>query len=833
MHTQQAPTSSGTSPTLRLRASSPRRKKKWDSFLPSWASTRRPSHAEDGAGTIAFEVMASPVKLSKRKNSTVESHNFEPEQSEVLRFHEQNRRAGELFGAHSGRQRAFIRWILTALLAVLSELLCVLIIACTTSLQAFKFGTVLHIASFGKWYTSLAAFLLFLTFSLFFATVAGVVTLWQPAASGSGITEVKSFLNGVNLPHVMRVKTLYAKVVGVVFAQASGLPLGFEGPIVSTTAILASLFSQGNVWGLDRRGSYEDFRNDKERRDFVACGTAAGVAAAFGAPIGGVFFALEEGASFMTLKLTWRCFFCATVTALTGYLLLGILPQEFINQLSFLDPFPNSHSLYEQKDLTIFAAMGVVGGLLGATFNQLNRGLTVLRLKHITTPRAKMTELLGLTVLMALVSFVVPYAGRCRSRPPLDTTTEVYSYASTLRPFLCRGSDSYNELASLYFQSWDDSLRILFHLPMHLETGEPVFSTAALLGFFFPYFLLAFMTFGASIPSGLFIPSLLSGAALGRIVGQALHPLGGFAEPGIYALVMASAVLGGVSRMTISLALILLEATGNLSLLLPLSLSLFLSRWVGNVFNESLYHMHIHLQQIPFLEPQCPKEARVHDLRVCEIMATDPQFLRPVSNVGRIYELLLATGHHSFPLLEEGHTVFGSISRDTLCTLLFLKAFSDAAEGEQGEEGPARSFVLPYEKLERFFPHFPEVDAICLTKEERMKWIDLRPYCDTAPFFVSEATTVPRAYRLFRSLGLRHLLVVTKKGELVGVVTRHDLEEEHVMASLAHSPMLLSREVWKLDRACFDSDGGAAAAAPARDDAFDPQLSPAASPSLP
>jgi len=767
----------------------------------------------------------------------VESHNFEPEQSEVLRFHEQNRRAGELFGAHSGRQRAFIRWILTALLAILSEFLCVVIIACTSSLQAFKFGTVLHIASLGKWYTSLAAFLLFLTFSVFFATVAGLITLWQPAAAGSGITEVKSFLNGVNLPHVMRVKTLYAKVVGVVFAQASGLPLGFEGPIVSTTAILASLFSQGNVWGLDRRGSYEDFRNDKERRDFVACGTAAGVAAAFGAPIGGVFFALEEGASFMTLKLTWRCFFCATVTALTGYLLLGILPAGFINQLSFLDPFPNSRSLYEQKDLTIFAAMGVVGGLLGATFNQLNRGLTVFRLKHITTPRAKMTELLGLTVLMALVSFVVPYAGRCRSRPPLDTTTEVYSYASTLRPFLCRGSDSYNELASLYFQSWDDSLRILFHLPMHLETGEPVFSTAALLGFFFPYFFLAFMTFGASIPSGLFIPSLLSGAALGRIVGQALHPFGEYAEPGIYALVMASAVLGGMSRMTISLALILLEATGNLSLLLPLSLSLFLSRWVGNAFNESIYHMHIHLHQIPFLEPQCPKEERLHDLRVCEIMATDPQFLRPVSNVGRIYELLLATGHNCFPLLEEGHTVFGSISRDTLCTLLFLKAFDAAAEGGEREGGAARKSVLPYEKLERFFPHFPDVDAICLTEEERMGWIDLRPYCDTAPFFVSEATTVPRAYRLFRSLGLRHLLVLNKKGQLVGVVTRHDLEEEHVMASLAHSPMLLSREVWKLDKTCFESDGGAAAAAAAaaaaRDDAFDPQLSPVASPSLP
>merc|ERR1719506_3614320 len=59
------------------------------------------------------------------------------------------------------------------------------------------------------------------------------------------------------------------------------------------------------------------FRNDIDKRDMIAAGASAGVAAAFGAPIGGVLFALEEGCSFWNVKITWSNFFTAIVSSCT------------------------------------------------------------------------------------------------------------------------------------------------------------------------------------------------------------------------------------------------------------------------------------------------------------------------------------------------------------------------------------------------------------------------------------------------------------------------------------------------------------------------------------
>ena len=96
--------------------------------------------------------------------------------------------------------------------------------------------------------------------------------------------------------------------------------------MIHSGAVVGSGLSLGKstFLGFDTSWSkIKQFRNDKEKRDFIACGAAAGVAAAFGAPLGGVMFCLEEGASWWHPDLTWRTLFCAMTAAFLADLFLS------------------------------------------------------------------------------------------------------------------------------------------------------------------------------------------------------------------------------------------------------------------------------------------------------------------------------------------------------------------------------------------------------------------------------------------------------------------------------------------------------------------------------
>jgi len=155
---------------------------------------------------------------------------------------------------------------------------------------------------------------------------------------------------------------------------------------------------------------------------------------------------------------------------------------------------------------------------------------------------------------------------------------------------------------------------------------EPLWTAVGLAMFGTLLVLFLCLSFGSWIPGGVYVPSLLIGACYGRATGvllMYLHsvftntPLNALTAdcaavatnaqlcitPGIYAIVGAAAVLGGVTRMTVSLSVIMFELTGGLNYALPIFCAVMIAKWVGDAFSvESIHDKYIGLYEFPHLD---------------------------------------------------------------------------------------------------------------------------------------------------------------------------------------------------------------------------------------
>ena len=105
-------------------------------------------------------------------------------------------------------------------------------------------------------------------------------------ASGSGIPEIKTILSGFVIPHFLDFKVLFVKAVGAVFAVATGMCLGKEGPFVHISTCMAYLVGK----------CFPKYReNGRKMRELLSAGCSSGLSVAFGAPIGGILFSYEVG----------------------------------------------------------------------------------------------------------------------------------------------------------------------------------------------------------------------------------------------------------------------------------------------------------------------------------------------------------------------------------------------------------------------------------------------------------------------------------------------------------------------------------------------------------
>ncbi|XP_034046161.1 H(+)/Cl(-) exchange transporter 7 isoform X2 [Thalassophryne amazonica] len=670
------------------------------------------------------------------------------------------------------------RWVICGLIGFVTGLIACFIDIVVEQLAGFKYQAIKNnIESFTEVGGLSVSLILWAVLNIAFVMVGSImVAFFEPVAAGSGIPQIKCYLNGVKMPRVVRLKTLMIKVCGVICSVVGGLAVGKEGPMIHSGAVVAAGVSQGRSTSLKRDFKlFEYFRRDTEKRDFVSAGAAAGVSAAFGAPVGGVLFSLEEGASFWNQMLTWRMFFASMISTFTLNFFLGVYKHSTgdlsSKRLINFGGFESDSVAYNLYEIPLFIAMGALGGLLGALFNVLNYWLTIFRIRYVHRPCLQVLEAMLVAAVTATVSFTMIYfSNDCQPLGPENS--EDYP----LQLFCADGE--YNAMATAFFNTPERSVRNLFHNP----PGS--YNPLTLSLFTLTYFFLACWTYGLSVSAGVFIPSLLIGAAWGRLLGIMLAAIAShnsiWADPGKYALIGAAAQLGGIVRMTLSLTVILVEATGNVTYGLPIMLVLMTAKIVGDYFIEGLYDIHIKLQSVPFLHWEAP--ATSHWLTAREVMSSPVTCLNRIEKVGAVVDILsnTSTNHNGFPVVvrvgssDEPEKLCGLILRSQLIVLLKHKVFVELAQSRLYQR------KLQLKDFRDAYPRFPPIQSIHVSQDERECMMDLTEFMNPTPYTVPEETSLPRVFKLFRALGLRHLVVVDDENRVVGLVTRKDLARYHL-----------------------------------------------------
>uniref|UniRef100_A0A8C2XDE3 Chloride channel 7 n=1 Tax=Cyclopterus lumpus TaxID=8103 RepID=A0A8C2XDE3_CYCLU len=624
------------------------------------------------------------------------------------------------------------RWVVCGLIGFLTGLIACFIDIVVEELAGIKYRVVKeNIEKFTEvGGLSISLILWVVLNSIFVMVGAIIVACFEPIAAGSGIPQIKCYLNGVKIPRVVRLKTLVVKVAGVICSVVGGLAVGKEGPMIHSGAVVAAGVSQGRSTSLKKDFKmFEYFRRDTEKRDFVSAGAAAGVSAAFGAPVGGVLFSLEEGASFWNQMLTWRIFFASMISTFTLNFFLSIYHKNagdlsnpgLINFGRFESDKRNSIS----DSVPVFNIL-CAGGLLGALFNKLNYWLTIFRISYVHRPGLQVMEAMLVAAVTATVSFTMIYfSDDCQPLGP-DHTEEY-----PLQLFCADGE--YNSMATTFFNTPERSVRSLFH-------NQPGTYNPLTLGLFtVTYFFLACWTYGLTVSAGVFIPSLLIGAAWGRLFGILLASITIWTDSGKYALIGAAAQLGGIVRMTLSLTVIMVEATGNVTYGLPIMLVLMTAKIVGDYFVEGLYDIHIKLQSVPFLHWDAP--ATSHWLTAREVMSSPVTCLNRIEKVGTIVDILsnTSTNHNGFPVVIQGadgdepSKLCGLILRSQLIVLLKHKVFVELARSR---------LTLRKLQLKDFrdaYPRFPPIQSIHVSQDERECMMDLTEFMNATPYTVPQS----------------------------------------------------------------------------------------------
>ena len=417
-----------------------------------------------------------------------------------------------------------------------------------------------------------------------------------PGARGSGIPQVKVAyeIKGGRLPF----RDSVGKFVVSALQIGSGASLGREGPTVHICAGVAS--------GLGKTAAL----SQKNLRRLLPVGVAAGIAAAFNAPIAAVTFTIEEVVGDLDQTVLSGVIVAAAIAAAIERGILGEHPVFTIGQ---------PYGLHFVSSLFLYAVLGLAAAAVSLLFTEsllrLRKWFSAQKLVPAWAMPAAGGVVTGILAVMAVYFFQTG-----------GITGGGYATLSTA----LSGSVPFKVMAALCL----------------MKIAATVFS------------------YSSGGAGGIFAPSLFVGGMLGGAVGYLDVALYGHPadQIGAFALVGMGAVFAGVVRAPITSVLIIFEMTGSYGLILPLMISNMTSYALARHFRPLPIYEALLEQDGIFMPRRRTAPHKLEELPVEQAMTRDVVSLPGRISVEEALKKIGSLNLSAFPVVDDDDRVLGSVT---------------------------------------------------------------------------------------------------------------------------------------------------------------------------
>jgi CIC family chloride channel protein len=432
-------------------------------------------------------------------------------------------------------------------------------------------------------------------FGLIGGIIAGfLIEKISPETTGSGIPQVKAAL--MRAKASLNLKVAFTKLLGGIVTLGSGFFMGREGP---TVHVAAALSGQLNKWLPT---------TPLKRRQLIASGAGAGLAAAFNAPIAGVLFVAEELLKDISAP--------AIGTALLACFVASVISHFFCHHSNLQILSSQINIVTRLVDIPFFVLLGILAGVFGALFN---RGIILFLTINEKFLRMPITLKIGLAGLLSGL-IIASLPATCRD----------YAY---LRELIIIGDTS------------------IANIPI----------------IFLAFFLLTLIAYGSGAPGGLFAPSLALGSCLGSIISFTQAHLIGHSTPEFFALIGMGAFFAAVARVPITAIVIVFEMTMNFSLVLPLMIVCLIATQVAEkLYKGSIYDRLISYAGIDLNKTQSAAHKAI-DFTAKDIMTKDIELMENNLSIKQAKEIFSKSHHRGFPVMSQNKLV-GILSQSDIDT---------------------------------------------------------------------------------------------------------------------------------------------------------------------